>query len=77
MLGHRLEDRYFRLDEIQSKEQEQALGLDVATDEAKRTIKAIAHGTFQNNINNPILESMISHIALAPTFFHGPNANAS
>lgn len=75
MLKHRLKDRYVRLDEIQSKEQEQTLGLDVATDEAKGTIKAIAHGTFQNNVNDPILESMLSHTAPTPRFFHGPNAN--
>lgn len=77
MLGHKLNDRYMRLDEIQSKEQEQTLGLDIATEEAKGTIKAIAEGTFQNNINSPFLKSVLSQRAPTPTFFHGPNANAT
>jgi patatin-like phospholipase/acyl hydrolase len=77
MLEHRLEDRYLRLDEVQSKEQEQALGLDVATDEARGTIKSIARGTFQNSINNPTLRAILNHSPPTPKFFHGPNSNAS
>lgn len=75
MLRHRLGDRYLRLDEIQSKEQERQLGLDVATEEAKKTIKAIAGGTFQNAVNNPILRSILSHTALETKFFHGPETS--
>jgi hypothetical protein len=73
MLRHRLGDRYLRLDEEQSKEQEWILGLDVATAEAQRTIKAIAQGTFQNAVNNPLLQAMLEHEAPQPHFFHGPN----
>ena len=76
MLEHKLKDRYLRLDEIQSKEQEQTLGLDIATDEAKTTIMAIAQGTFQNNINNTVLELILNHTAPIPKFFYGRNANA-
>lgn len=70
MLKHRLGDRYLRLDQDQSKEQEQVLGLDVATDEAQRTVKALAKGTFQTAINNPLMTSMFEHSAPAPQFFH-------
>ena len=75
MLRHRLGDRYLRLDEEQSKEQERILGLDVATAHAQRTIKAIAHGTFQNAVNNPVLQAMLAQQAPQPRFFHGPNAH--
>lgn len=74
MLRHRLGNRYLRLDEEQSKEQERILGLDVATADAQRTIKAIAHGTFQNTVNNPLLQAMLEHEAPLPRFYHGPNA---
>jgi predicted acylesterase/phospholipase RssA len=42
IVAHRLGDRYFRLDYEPSQEQAKDLGLDVATDEAKKTLIALA-----------------------------------
>jgi patatin-like phospholipase/acyl hydrolase len=70
MMKHRLAANYLRLDETQSKEQEQVLGLDVATLDAQRTIKAIASGTAQRAINDPLLRTMLEYTAPAPKFFH-------
>lgn len=70
MLQHRLAERYVRLDTTQSKEQERMLGLDVATDEAQRTIRALASATVQENINNPILQEMLKHQAPAAKYYH-------
>jgi patatin-like phospholipase/acyl hydrolase len=42
LLQHRLQDRYFRLDHEPSQEQARDLGLDVATDAARKTLKALA-----------------------------------
>jgi hypothetical protein len=74
MLRHRLPGRYLRLDEYQSKEQERALGLDVATDEAKKTANGMAHGTFQNAVNDPLLMGMLEYSAPPPHFFYGANS---
>ena len=73
MIKHRLNENYLRLDEIQSKEQEELLGLDVATIDAQRTIRALASGTAQRSINEPLLQTMLSYIAPAPNFFHTIN----
>jgi patatin-like phospholipase/acyl hydrolase len=70
MMKHRLAANYLRLDETQSKEQEQILGLDVATLDAKRTIRALASGTAQHAINEPLLQTMLKHTAPVPQFFH-------
>lgn len=42
LLQHKLQDRYFRLDHEPSHEQAKDLGLDIATDAARRTLKALA-----------------------------------
>ena len=72
MLRHRLADRYVRLDAIQSKEQERILGLDVATEEAQKTIRALASATIQENINNRVLQEMLQNKAEATKFYHKP-----
>lgn len=70
MLRHRLGGRYVRLDTEQSKEQERMLGLDVATDEAKKTIRALASATAQENINHPMLQTMLQYKAPDPKFYN-------
>ena len=70
MLRHRLAGRYMRLDAVQSKEQERMLGLDVATGEAQKTIRALASATVQENINNPLLREMLNNKAGATKFHH-------
>lgn len=73
MMRHRLADKYVRLDAIQSKEQERILGLDVATKDAEKTIRALATATVQANINNPVLQEMLQNMAEATKFFHEPS----
>jgi uncharacterized protein len=70
MMGHRLGDRYLRLDAAQSKEQERHLALDVATADAQKTIRGLAAATVQSQINNPRLEAFLTHAAEAPIFHH-------
>jgi patatin-like phospholipase/acyl hydrolase len=70
MVRHKLSDRYLRMDAQQSREQEQALALDVATLAAQSTIRSLADVTVQANLNNPLLVSMLSHHAAPATFFH-------
>ena len=42
LMLHKLDERYFRLDHEPSQEQARDLGLDVATEAARRTLKALA-----------------------------------
>jgi uncharacterized protein len=67
---HRLGTRYVRLDSEQSREQEQSLSLDTANADAQKTIRSMAAVTVQAAINNPDLESILSHISAKPRFFY-------
>jgi len=68
-LQHRLKDRYFRIDEQQSKIQERALALDVATPEAQKTIRGLAMSSVQRVINDERLNKMLNHVAAPPRFY--------
>lgn len=70
ILEHTLGDRYVRVDVVQSKEQERDLGLDVATDDAKRTIRGLACGSVQEVINYEMITQMLSRNAPTPEFYH-------
>jgi uncharacterized protein len=69
-MGHRLVDRYLRLDANQSREQERHLALDVATQDAQRTIRGLAAATLQAHINDAHLKPFLAHTAPAPVFYH-------
>lgn len=68
MMEHRLGDRYLRLDALQSKEQERHLALDVATEDAQKTIRGLAAGTVQAYISDTRLQGFLSHRAPPVTF---------
>lgn len=70
MLRHKLGDRYLRIDMVQSKEQERDLGLDVATDDAQRTIRAMASASHQAVVNNDTLKAILSHQPEKPHFYY-------
>jgi patatin-like phospholipase/acyl hydrolase len=73
MLRHKLGDRYVRLDLQQSREQEQSLALDVATETARQTIRSMADTTVQAAVNDPKLRLILDHRAPPPRFYHRQN----
>jgi uncharacterized protein len=75
MMIHKLGDRYLRIDSDQSKEQQDDLGLDVATKSAQSTIKGLAMGELQNTISNPKLQKMLEHKAKQSCFYYGSQSN--
>ena len=77
ILVHKLGERHIRVDAAQSKEQERHLGLDVATEDAKRTIRGLASGSTQEVINNPRLGQMLAFEANEATFYHRASANVT
>lgn len=52
LIQHKLQDRYFRLDHEPSQEQAKDLGLDVATEAARKTLKALADKATTDVIGN-------------------------
>ena len=70
ILGHQLGDRYMRIDEILSNDQERDIGLDIATKNAQKTIRGVASGSIQGNVNDPRLIKILSHRAPQPRFFN-------
>jgi patatin-like phospholipase/acyl hydrolase len=70
MLRHRLGGRYLRLDTTQSPEQVRDLALDVAHEDARRTIGGLAESTIRTAINDPLLRTMLDHEAPPSVFFH-------
>lgn len=75
ILQHKLEERYVRIDEVQSKEQERDLGLDIATEDARKTIRGMASGSVRTALNLPMLQEMLEHHAATPRFHYGNAAN--
>ena len=77
ILGHKLGDRYVRVDEVQSEEQERHLGLDVATEDAKKTIRGLASGSTQAAINHKMVAKILEFEAPTPKFYHRETSNSA
>ncbi len=60
LIQHKLQDRYFRLDHEPSQEQARDLGLDVATDAARKTLKALADKATTDVLGNE-LQRYLAH----------------
>ncbi len=54
IIQHKLQDRYFRLDHEPSQEQAKDLGLDVATEVARKTLKALADKATTDVLGNKL-----------------------
>ncbi len=70
MMKHKLSSRYVRIDSTQSKEQERDIGLDVATEAARKTIRGLAQASVQDWIVKKELCDILEYTAPAPKFFH-------
>ena len=63
MLGHRLSDRYVRIDHGQSAEQQNSLALDVATTDAQSDLKGLAEGCARRALADQRIKAMLRHEA--------------
>jgi uncharacterized protein len=61
MLKHQLGDRYLRIDTDQSREQQGQLGLDIANEPARATIRGLADAAVQRALGNPRLAPLLAH----------------
>jgi len=69
MARHRLQDRYLRLDEEQSPEQNADLALDMATPHAIGTLTALGEQTGKEARANGAIRDFLNHDARAAEFF--------
>lgn len=60
IIAHRLRDRYVRIDHLADKDQTQDLGLDVATEAAKKTLIELA-SKYINDVLGTTLSSFLTH----------------
>jgi patatin-like phospholipase/acyl hydrolase len=60
LIQHKLQDRYFRLDHEPSQEQARDLGLDVASETARKTLKALADKVTTDVLGNR-LQAFLAH----------------
>lgn len=72
MMEHMLEEHYFRIDGEQSKEQEEDLGLDVATQEVQDMLLGMADLSAKVALGTSRLQPFLSHCAPPPHFYRGP-----
>ena len=70
MMQHKLKGRYLRLDEDQSREQQDDLALDVAISDAQSNIRALAEATFRRELNNQTLMNMFAHTKIAAIMYN-------
>jgi len=69
MLKHRLADRYLRIDQIQSREQERHLALDVATDAAKNDMLGLAEASVREFLPKAFVKTVLAHSAGQPKYY--------
>lgn len=70
MLRHRMGENYLRIDQEQSREQEDSLGLDIATEGAIEDLKGLAEGSIREHLGRAMLPEFLKHTAPSPTFYH-------
>lgn len=69
MARYLLQDRYVRIDAIQTEEQKSELALDVATPDAQRIIAELARSAIRENDSK--LDEFVGHHAPDAPFYHG------
>jgi hypothetical protein len=68
MLKHDLKDRYYRIDTLTSAEHAADVGLDIATEDAKGTLIALAEGCYQRSCTAQQVLDALAHKPTKPDF---------
>ena len=71
MMRHILKERYFRIDESQSKEQQEDLGLDIATRDVQDMLIGLGRESAKRALANDVVAAFLEHKAPSPIFYHG------
>lgn len=71
MMRHRLGESYIRIDQVQSKEQERQLRLDVASEAARTDLLGLAECSAREHLPKAALQEMLAHRAAPARFYHG------
>jgi hypothetical protein len=77
MLRQSLQDDYFQIDDAATPDQSKDVkALDRVTPASTNTLRDRATHAAQKALGEPLFQPFRSHLAPAPTFFHGPNKNS-
>lgn len=76
MLSHWLRDRYYEIDDRSTPEQSKDLALDCVSDGAVEVLRARGSLAAKRALASLQFAPFAHHVAIAPTFFHGPNKTA-
>lgn len=77
MLGHKLDDKYLRIDDQATPDQSRDIAsLDLASTAASRVLTSRGSHAAQRSIGDPKFAPFLKHTAAPAQFFHGPNKNS-
>ncbi len=76
MLQHTLSNRFYRVNERPSADQQSDIGLDVATENARRTLKALGAISAQRVISDSKAAPFFQYSASTANFYYGSHASA-
>lgn len=77
MLRQSLQNDYFQIDDAATPDQSKDVkALDRVTPASTNTLRDRATHAAQRALGDPLFQPFRSHLAAAPTFFHGPNKNS-
>lgn len=68
MMKHELGDRYLRIDMETSAEHAVDIGLDIATEERRGTLMALAQGCYQRACSHRLVLDFLTHVPAKPGF---------
>ncbi len=74
MMEHRLGNRYLRIDESQSKEQQEDLGLDVASVEVQEMLIGLGRESAKRSLGGPTIAAFLDHEAGPSRFYYGKHS---
>ncbi len=68
VVRHRLGERYYRIDQVQSREQERHLALDVATKNAIADLEGLAEASARDHLVSDFMKAQLAHEAPVQSF---------
>lgn len=77
MMKHDFEDRYLRLDAATTAEHAVDIGLDIATEERRDTLLALAQGCYQRACSQRLVLDVLAHEAAQPEFVAAATSSES
>lgn len=69
MMGHRLKERFIRINDTQSTAHQMHVRLDIASEKAKEVLRALGEDSGNRAMGNSLVREIISNTSPAPSYF--------